>query len=170
MAVPMLMADPDLAPGVCDTPVSLLDLAAGIPAHFGLTPDSSMVGVPLAQIAAGEAPADRAVFSEYHAVGAVNGAFMLRKGRFKLIHYVGFEDELFDLEEDPEETRDLAGDPAFRAVYEEMTAALREICDPQAVNRKAHEDQRAMVDGYGGLEAVRGMGPKGATPPPQVSG
>ena len=170
VAVPMLMADPDLAPGVCDTPVSLLDLAAGIPAHFGLAPDASMVGVPLAQIAAGEVPADRVVFSEYHAVGAVNGAFMLRKGRYKLIHYVGFEDELFDLEDDPEEIRNLAGDPAYQAVHEEMTAALRGICDPQAVNRKAHEDQRAMVDGHGGLEAVRGMGPKGATPPPQVGG
>ena len=29
-------------PGVCGTPVSLLDLAAGIPAHFGLTPDPEM--------------------------------------------------------------------------------------------------------------------------------
>jgi len=169
VAVPMLMADPGQAPGVCDTPVSLLDLAASIPAHFGLTPDDSMVGAPLARIAAGDEPADRGVFSEYHAAGAVNGAFMLRKGRYKLIHYVGFEDELFDLEEDPEEMRNLAGDPAFQAVHAEMTAALREICDPEAVNEKAHADQRAMVDRHGGLEAVRNLGPKGATPPPEVS-
>ena len=170
VAVPMLMADPALAPGVCDTPVSLLDLAAGIPAHFGLTPDASMVGAPLVQVATGNAPADRVVFSEYHAAGAVRGAFMLRKGRYKLIHYVGFEDELFDLEDDPEETRNLAGDPACQRVLAEMTAALRQICDPAEVDRRAHEDQRAMVDRYGGLEAVREMGPKGATPPPQLGG
>ena len=166
VAVPMLMADPALPPGVCETPVSLLDLAAGIPAHFGLTPDLEMVGAPLAKIAAGEEAADRVVFSEYHAAGAVTGAFMLRKGHYKLIHYVGFEDELFDLENDPEETRNLAGDPASRAVLAEMTAALHQICDPAMVDRRAHDDQRAMVDGYGGLEAVRDMGPKGATPPP----
>ena len=129
-----------------------------------------MVGVPLAQIAAGEVPADRVVFSEYHAAGADTARFHAPQGRYKPIHYVGFEDELFDLEDDPEEIRNLAGDPAYQAVHEEMTAALRGICDPQAVNRKAHEDQRAMVDGHGGLEAVRGMGPKGATPPPQVGG
>ncbi|MGC6453587.1 MAG: sulfatase-like hydrolase/transferase [Candidatus Puniceispirillaceae bacterium] len=168
VAVPLLLADPDLDPGVCDTPVSLVDLAATIPAHFGLTPDASMVGAPLARIAAGDEPADRPVFSEYHAAGAVNGAFMLRKGRYKLIRYVGFEDELFDLENDPEETRNLAGDPAYQAVHADMTAALHDICDPEAVNEQAHEDQREMVAGYGGLEAVRGMGPKGATPPPTV--
>ena len=170
VAVPMLMADPALAPGVCDTPVSLLDLAAGIPAHFGLTPDAAMAGAPLVQVATGNAPADRVVFSEYHAVGAVRGAFMLRKGRYKLIHYVGFEDELFDLEDDPEETRNLAGDPACQRVLAEMTAALRQICDPAEVDRRAHGDQRAMVDRFGGLEAVREMGPKGATPPPQLGG
>jgi choline-sulfatase len=77
------------------------------------------------QVATGNASADRLVFSEYHAAGAVRGAFMLRKGRYKLIHYVGFEDELFDLEDDPEETRNLAGDPACQRVLAEMAAALR---------------------------------------------
>ena len=58
VAVPMLMADPALSPGVCETPVSLLDLAAGIGA-FRSDPDPEMVGAPLAKIAAGEEAADR---------------------------------------------------------------------------------------------------------------
>ena len=39
-----------------------------------------------------------------------SAAFMLRRGRYKYHYYVGFEPELFDLELDPEETTDLAGD------------------------------------------------------------
>ena len=108
------------------------------------------------------------MFSEYHAVGAVNGAFMLRKGRYKLIHYIGFEDELFDLEADPEELVNLASDPAHAGALAALHQALREICDPQEVNDRAHAEQRAMVDALGGLDAVRDLGPKGATPPPKT--
>lgn len=169
VAVPMLLSDPDLDPGTCDTPVSLVDLAATIPAHFDLPAAPEMVGNSLVDIASTADDPDRAVFSEYHAVGAVNGAFMLRRGRCKLIHYVGFEDELFDLEADPEETVNLACDPDHADTLAALHSALREICDPAEVNDRAHKEQRSMVDRLGGLEAVRDMGPKGATPPPQVS-
>ena len=33
---------------------------------------------------------ERPILSEYHAAGAVSGAFMLRCGRWKYHHYVGF--------------------------------------------------------------------------------
>ena len=168
VAVPLLLCDPQLTPGTCDTPVSLVDLAATIPAHFGIPAAPEMVGDPLVAIAAADDDPQRVVFSEYHAAGAVNGAFMLRKGRYKLIHYVGFEDELFDLDADPEELVNLASDPAHAEALAALHQALREICDPREVNDRAHADQRAMVDALGGLEAVRDLGPKGATPPPKT--
>ena len=168
-AIPMIMARPGQDAAVCDTPVSLMDLAATIPTHFELPLDDVYVGKPLYSIAEEGADKSRAVFSEYHAAGAVSGAFMIRKGDFKLIHYVGFEDELFDLASDPEELTNLVANPTFTAVYDDLLAELRAICDPDAVNLQAHADQRAMVDGYGGLDAVRNMGPKGATPPPSVA-
>jgi choline-sulfatase len=93
---------------------------------------------------------------------------MLRRGRYKLIHYVTFEDELFDLEADPEETENLAGDPAHADLLADLHRELREICDPDEVNERAHAEQRQMVEALGGLEAVRDLGPKGATPPPQT--
>ena len=168
-AIPMIMARPGQDAAVCDTPVSLMDLAATIPTHFELPLDDVYVGKPLYSIAEEGADKSRAVFSEYHAAGAVSGAFMIRKGDFKLIHYVGFEDELFDLASDPEELTNLAANPTFKAVYDDLLAELRAICDPVAVILLAHADQRALVEGYGGLDAVRNMGPKGATPPPSVA-
>ena len=40
-AVPLIMSGPDVAPGVCETPVTLLDLSAEIARHFGTELDAS---------------------------------------------------------------------------------------------------------------------------------
>jgi len=61
---------------------------------------------------------------------------------------------LFDLAADPEETEDLAQDPAFAAVCREMEAALRAIVDPEAADRQAKDDQNAVVARHGGREKV----------------
>ena len=50
-----------------------------------------------------------------------------------------------------------------------MIAELRAICDPEAVDAQAHHEQHAMVEALGGLDAVRDLGPKGATPPPNLA-
>ena len=127
MAIPMIMAGPDVPQGKCATPVSLLDLSQTIAAQFGAEIDGADGLRPLPEIAAARDDPERPVFSEYHAIGAVSGAYMLRKGRWKLNHYVGFAPELFDLENDPEELTDIGTDPAYGDVLAEMTAALRQI-------------------------------------------
>lgn len=167
VCVPMIMAGPDVAPGTCDTPVSLLDLAASIPAHFGLPFDGG--GRPLAEIAAAPANLERPILSEYHAAGAVSGAFMLRKGRWKLNWYIDFPPELFDLNHDPEELNDLAGDPAHAPDLAAMEAALRTLVDPEAADAQAFADQAAMIARYGGREKALKLGAPAATPPPEVS-
>lgn len=165
VSIPMIMAGPDVPVGTCDTPVSLLDLAASIPAHFGAAFPSD--GRPLAEIAAETADLDRAILSEYHAAGAVSGAFMLRKGRFKLNWYVGFAPELFDLHADPEELFDLAADPAHAAILAQMEAELRKLVDPEAADAQAFADQAAMIARYGGREKALKLGAPAATPPPE---
>ena len=167
-AIPLIMAGPDIEQGLCETPVSLLDISATIPAHFDITPSVEMVGTDLRRLASSAADKDRVVFSEYHAVGAVNGAFMVRKGDYKLIHYVGFAPELFDLQNDPDEIENLADNLEYAETLRDMTDTLYAICDPDVVNIRAHAEQRQMVDALGGLEAVRDLGPKGATPPPEI--
>ena len=164
VAVPMIMAGPGIPVGTCHTPVSLLDISASIPAHFGL--EFATMGAPLADIATGPEDPDRVMFSEYHAVGAVSGAYMLRKGRYKLNTYVGFEPELFDLITDPEECVNLATDPAYAAVMTDLRSEISAILDPVATNAQAFADQAALIAGYGGRDAALTLGAPGATPPP----
>ncbi len=91
---------------------------------------------------------------------------MIRTARWKYIHYVGFEPELFDLESDPEETVNLAGDPGHSAVLADLDGELREICDPDKVNRQAHQDQATLIESHGGRDAAMKLGAPGATPVP----
>ena len=165
-AVPLIVSQPGQRAAECATPVSLLDLSVTIPAHFGVDFPNHGPGRSLLDIANEPEEPDRVVFSEYHAVGAVTGAFMLRKGRWKLIHYVGFEPELFDLLDDPEELCNRADDPACRGVLTDLQKELYAICDPETVDAMAHADQAAMVQGYGVRAAALKMGASAATPPP----
>ncbi len=167
-AVPLIMAGSGVAKGAtCRTNVSLVDLyptfldAVGLPA----TPqESTLPGRSLFDIAAAPDDPSRTVLSEYHAVGAAGGAFLLARGRYKYHHYVGYPPELFDIEADPEETRDLAGDPAHRKVLDDFEAALRAMLDPEAVDRRAKDDQNALVARHGGPEAAFKLGYPGETP------
>ncbi len=79
--------------------------------------------------------------SEYHAAGAATGAFMIRKGKFKYVHYVGMPPQLFDLEADPCETRDLGRDAGYRGLVADCEAALRKVVEPEAADAQARRDQ-----------------------------
>lgn len=170
VAIPMIMAGPNIEPGVCRTPVSWLDLSATIVDHFGLPQQENRPGVPLSGLAISPYDPERVVFSEYHAVGAVSGAFMVRKGDWKYIYYVGFEPELYNLSNDPQELKNLASDPLHANDLDDLHTELLKICDPETVDAQAHADQAAMVSSYGGREAALKLGAPAATPPPRIDG
>lgn len=167
-AIPMIMAGPGVKKGLCETPVSLVDLSATIAEHFGAEFTGVEEAKPLSRILAEPDDSDRPVFSEYHAAGAVSGAFMLRIGRWKYHHYVGFPPELFDLDTDPEETRNLAQDPVFAEQLASMEQALKDRLDPDKVDAQAFEDQADLIRRLGGREAALKLGAPGATPPPKL--
>jgi choline-sulfatase len=170
--IPLILAGPDVPAGrVCDTPVSLVDGFPTVIQALGATPDPrdrDLPGVSLLDIAGGHVP-HRTVLSEYHAAGAITASFMIRHGRYKYVHYVGMPPMLFDLEADPREQNDLGVDPAHKAVVTECESRLRQVVDPEAVDRAARADQREQIERHGGKEAILAKGTFRYSPPPGVT-
>ena len=91
---------------------------------------------------------------------------MVADARWKYHHYVGYEPELFDLENDPEEAVNLAGDLAHAGTVAFYEAKLRDLLNPEDADRQAKADQAALIESHGGREAALTKGTKGATPVP----
>jgi len=163
VGIPLILSGPDVPSGkVVNTNVSLLDCFPTIVDAVGakLAPeDSDLPGESLIAIANRD-DHPRTVFGEYHAILSPTGFFLLRDGRYKLVYYVGYEPQLFDLVDDPFETRDLAKDPRFAKVVTSCEQSLRAICQPEEVDRLARADQRRKLDLAGGEAAVLAGGVK----------
>lgn len=169
--VPMIVAGPEVPSGrVCQTPVSLVDLAPTILHAVGQDPygwtAGKLPGKSLFEIYGQPVDPARTVFSEYHAFGSPSAAFMLRNGRYKYNHYVGYSAELFDLGIDPGEEHDLAADPRYSTIVSGLEAQLRELLDPEATDARAKADQAALIARFGGPEKAMNIGAPGATPAP----
>jgi choline-sulfatase len=169
--VPMIMAGPEVPQGVvCREPVSLIDAFPTILDCVGQdrrAEDAGLPGASLLDVVRGTAP-HRTVMSEYHASGSATGAFMIRKGQFKLVYYVGMPPQLFDLDADPQERHDLAQVSGYSGVLKDCEAALRRIVDPEAADRQAFADQAERLAAAGGREAVLARGGFGFSPVPGV--
>jgi choline-sulfatase len=91
---------------------------------------------------------------------------MLRDLRHKYVYYVGVPSQLFDLEADPEELTDLGTDSAHARQRTAFETQLRDILDPEVVDKEAKADQARMAEQYGGLEMLRRREKMAFTPPP----
>jgi choline-sulfatase len=99
-------------------------------------------------------------------MGSSTGAFAVRVGKWKYVHYAKYPPQLFDLEADPDEIHDLAADPRYAQAREECRRRLYEICDPAEVDRRARARQAELLRQNGGREAVIQRGDFGFTPAP----
>lgn len=154
--IPMIAAGAGFPVRAEATPVSLIDIAPTVLDALGVrSPDfgRELDGASLFEIVERPAP-ERVVFAEYHAEHARSGTFMTRRGRYKLIHYVGFASQLFDLEADPQELRDISNDSEHAGTLAELETELRRIVDPQAVSDQAFADQALLIRQHGGREAI----------------
>ena len=164
--VPFILAGPGIPAGKrVDTPVSHVDAFPTILELAGEDVPSGYPGFSLKKISEGFKP-ERTVLSEYHGMGSSTGAFAIRNGKWKYVHYAKFPPQLFDLAADPEETRDLAADPAFAAALEECRKKLYAICNPEEVDRRARARQAELLALHGGRAAVIERGDFGFTPAP----
>ncbi len=169
VTVPLLLAGPDVPAGrIVGTPASLVDCFPTVLEAVGAEPapgDLSLPGRSLWGLAA-EPDRDREVVSEYHAVNSRRAIFMLRGLRYKYVHYAGASPQLFDLETDPHELRDLASDPAHEAVRQAMETRLRARLDPESVDAQARSDQHAKIEAHGGEAQVLRRGTFDNSPVP----
>jgi len=166
--IPMILAGPDVPQGgASGTPVTLLDVSATILDAVGAGDAIAELGLPgKSLLSLADAPdEDRAALSQLH-TNTPDGFYMLRMLRHKYVHYVNAPPQLFDLEADPEELHDLAGDPAHAALLHAMEARLRAMLDPDEVDAEAKAAQAVMVERFGGLDAIRRRERAAYTPPP----
>jgi choline-sulfatase len=160
IAIPMIVTGEGVPAGkVVDTPVSLVDCYQSAVECVGeeLTNEElKLPGTSLYRIADGE-NADRCVISEYHDGGVSTGMFAIRKGQWKYNYYPGHAPQLYDLSVDPQEDSDLAAIPNYEGVLDECDTALRDICDPDAVEKWVHEKQGAIIEELGGYDVVASL-------------
>jgi choline-sulfatase len=81
-------------------------------------------------------------FSEYHAHGTDRPSGMVRKGDFKLTYYYNEPPELFNVVKDHGEFTNLAEDPSYAAIRDELVALVLEKWDPARIDQTARESQR----------------------------
>lgn len=74
--------------------------------------------------------------------------------------------QLFDLDADPQESRDLSQEPGYRGLVLDCETELRRVVDPDAADALAKADQRTRIEAFGGREAILGRGSFGHSPVP----
>ncbi len=141
--VPLMLAAPGLAPGVVETPVSTIDVVPTLADLAGLSLGELApwtVGETLLPLARG-ARRTTPVAMEYAAEGSVAPMVALRDGRWKMIRCPADPDQLFDLETDPGETTNLAGDPVHAGVLARLGSAIDARWDLAGFDAAVRESQ-----------------------------
>ncbi|HZG78460.1 MAG TPA: choline-sulfatase [Paenibacillus sp.] len=126
--------------------VSLVDLTATILDLAGVDGDariSDSDGHSFLPVLRGDAANWKdEVVCEYYGEGALRPMAFVRQGRYKYVHVQGHEPLLFDLEADPDETRNMVRDPALQPVADRLRERLHSIVDFERVEADVLRSQR----------------------------
>ncbi|MEZ5041865.1 MAG: sulfatase-like hydrolase/transferase [Saprospiraceae bacterium] len=135
--IPLLMRYPEvIRPGTkTDEMVLSIDLAPTLLEMAGVTPDKSLQGMSLMPIIKNNFTAWRNAFLiEYYTDTVMKrivnmGYKAVRSERYKYIHYLDLKDmdELYDLQEDPYELKNIINEPGKEALLSDMKQLLNEL-------------------------------------------
>jgi arylsulfatase A-like enzyme len=134
--MPLIVRYPrEIRPGVNDRDMVLnLDFAETFLDYAGVAAPAEMQGRSMRGVLRGRTPSDwrQSVYYhyfEYPADHMVKRHYGVRTRRYKLIHFYYDIDawELYDLEKDPRELRNVHADPAYAGVAREMKAELERL-------------------------------------------
>ena len=118
--VPLIVHVPNVSPGVCKRPVSLLDLYPTLEELCGWKPLKTHDGVSLAPLVRNpQAAWERPAVIEFR-----RGNAAVRSERYRYIRYADGGEELYDHRSDPHEWSNLAGDPQHRAAQKALAKWL----------------------------------------------
>ncbi len=133
----------DVLPTLCDL--------AGVGAAAYATP---LCGQSLAPQLAGAAAPDE-VLGEYLGEGAIAPLIMIRRGRYKFVHSPADPDQLYDVQADPLELRNLCADPAHAALAQTYRAEIAGRWDLAALHEAVLTSQRQRHLVYAALRSGR---------------
>ena len=133
--IPLIIDIPGNAPASIDTPVSLLDLPATLVDMAGQTLARPLEGRSLLPALRGAPLPDVPVIAEYHGEGIMRPSFMVRQGAWKMIYCHGSAPQLFNLETDPGEWDNRAGDPSVAEIEAALLSVITDGFDLEAIGR-----------------------------------
>ena len=149
--VPLLVHAPKrFSAATITEPSSTLDVLPTLVDLAGAEVPNDIDGISLVPAMGGEIE-PRQVIAEYAAEGSISPMVMLREGTYKLNVCSVDPDQLFDLDTDPTEANNLAGDPAHAEILTNMSATIDSAYDFDAYNEDVMTSQRHRLLVYDAL-------------------
>lgn len=145
--VPLLFHAPGrFAPRRVNPPVSLVDLLPTLVQiaanNRPFTYAGRLDGQSLVPWLLGRTGPENTVYGEMLAEGAIAPLLMVRRGRYKYIYSRPDPEQLYDLEADPNELNNLAGQPEYQEVRRAFHARLEAHWDIETLHQQVLDSQR----------------------------
>ena len=151
--VPLIMAGPGIASGTAQNACSLVDI---LPTMIDIAsqdgkgkPDygQPIDGRSLLPLACGDDDQADEAIGEYCAEMTSHPVFMIRRGKYKYIHCDADPALLFDLDTDPNELNNLAGDPTYSDVVSDFAKEVSKRWNSEEIRHHviATQKQRRAV-------------------------
>ncbi len=155
LRIPLIMKLTGGTPGRVQTPVSLLDL---LPTFMGIANGAgwnseveTLEGTDLTAMLGTEPDLDRPIYAEYLAEATPSPLIMIRRGRYKFVWSENDPFLLFDLENDPDECKNLAGDTDHFETVQAFEHLVQRKWDTETLTHRIVQSQRRrrlILDGY----------------------